>query len=359
MALKLSRDLKQNVQKDIQENTSNSKTGFNIQCVPGKEYDLDEILAIRKRDNPDAPLFLKLISVDSATSKEILARIIRDVDLLAHENLMLPEVKEAIANTVTSTYETFGYVVGEELNPDRYEMVYEVINKKITRYLNAISEKFQLDYKIMPGTNLPDIIVKYNINEIFMGSDDFAAIVTDYYNRYASTMNAAFVEETEGALSMEGGEERVKKVSPTYSDYKECLLNNTPRRLTIVKDEAKDPECDCWEDLTEDNRNDGDMLEIGDYITQGELNSALNLTKDQILDHLCKLEEHLESQIKEIAGSNSDPNLDTISEIADKIKDINSGILEFNTKLDNINEKIERKPIRYEYDEDGGDFKYD
>lgn len=336
MALKLSRDLKQNVQKDIQENTSNSKTGFNIQCVPGKEYDLDEILAIRKRDNPDAPLFLRLISVDSATSKDILARIIRDVDLLAHENLMLPEVKEAIANTITSTYETFGYVVGEELNPDRYEMVYEVINKKITRYLNAISEKFQLDYKIMPGTNLPDIVVKYNINEIFMGSDDFAAIVTDYYNRYASTMNAAFVEETEGALSMEGGEERVKKVSPTVSDYKKYLLdkprdinveieNNIPPvsvkpsrpprpRPEIPEQKPDKPECGNTE-----------LSEIRD-----QLNDLTSLVKE-----FASKDAVLEDRIDSIQGGEiTNPELDTLKEVSNKI-----------SKLEKENE---RKPIYLE-----------
>ena len=42
------------------QNQETSKTGFNIECLPGKEYDLDEIIKLRQRDNPDAPLSSKI-----------------------------------------------------------------------------------------------------------------------------------------------------------------------------------------------------------------------------------------------------------------------------------------------------------
>ena len=149
------------------------------------------------------------------------------------KNLMLPSVKEAISNVITDTYERFGYTVGQEINGDRYDMVYDVINRKITRHLNAISNKFKLDYTIMPGVSLPDVVIKYDLTESFLGSEEFTEIMVGYYNRYTAKINANYKETTEGGMSMQGGEERLKKVSPTQADYEKYLLNNNTPSLKV------------------------------------------------------------------------------------------------------------------------------
>lgn len=267
----------------LSKNISSSKptTGFDLTFSANTTYDLDEIIANRNRKAGDRKLLLQ-IKDEKVIGAKILDEILTDVDIDVKSELGTSNVREKISNIIQAAYAAYPNVSSSDITNKN---VIGFINFNLNKYVNSIWNKYSINYTV-EFKDYTNITISYQVD-----SKELNKLFIKYYEQYAEKIQKELENVEEGGLAISN--EKKVQINPSYTDYQKYLLDEEKSNVQATIGTGNYRTIINWEDYTEDDREQEDVIEI-----------PLDILNNYVL------KEEFEKHISNIQGGTVDPAKD-------------------------------------------------
>jgi len=263
-------------------------TGFQLIFTEGITYNLDELVALRDRNDSNTALTVQVIYMSDVVAK-VMDKLKDDIRIETDAAINNIDVANKIAEIIADTYRkyatTYKALASEIaiLNLDEsgnsvYDIPedYQYLNSEINKYLKTVYSKYDLNFTI----GFKDVSQEnwYTITYNFSSSDMLDEKFNEYFDLYAEEYEKEIATVEEGGLAVS---DLASTITSDSIDYKSYLLSASPSEtLTGIETTTEIRPHIIWTDGdNEDTSTEEDNRDVYDDISNIEATLAALSTK--------------------------------------------------------------------------------